>query len=73
MLAIALALARDTKLLLLDEPHEGPAPVIVEQNALRALALADCSVNLDTGQVVFDGTAQEVLGNEALREEYLAI
>ena len=44
-----------------------------EQNALRALALADRAVILDTGTVVFDGTAQEVLDNEELRHEYLAI
>ena len=93
MLAIARALARDVKLLLLDEPYEGLAPVIVdkieealgeikslgittilvEQNAMRALKLADRAVILDTGGIVFDGTAQEVLDDEALRAEYLAI
>jgi branched-chain amino acid transport system ATP-binding protein len=93
MLAIGRALARDLKLLLLDEPYEGLAPVIVqeiertlqeirelgittiivEQNAIAALKLADRAVILDTGHVVFDGTAQEVLDNEQLREEYLAI
>ncbi len=93
MLAIGRALARDIKLLLLDEPYEGLAPVIVqeiektlqlireqgmttiivEQNAVAALNLADRAVILDTGQVVFDGAAKEVLDNEELRHEYLAI
>jgi len=93
MLAIGRALARDLKLLLLDEPYEGLAPVIVqeiekilveirelgittiivEQNAVAALKLSDRAVILDTGHVVFDGLASDVLNNAALREEYLAI
>jgi branched-chain amino acid transport system ATP-binding protein len=93
MLAIARALCRDIKVLLLDEPYEGLAPVIVdeiektlaiiksqgittilvEQNAVRALQLADRAVILDTGGVVFDGSAEEVLNNAELRAEYLAI
>ncbi len=93
MLAIARALARDLKLLLLDEPYEGLAPVIVqeierilhsikplgittiivEQNAVAALKLADRAVILDTGEVAFSGTAKEVLDNTELRHEYLAI
>ena len=53
--------------------EQGITTVIVEQNAVRALQLADRAIILDTGQVVFDGTAEEVLDNEALRAEYLAI
>lgn len=93
MLAIGRALARDIKLLLLDEPYEGLAPVIVkeiektlesvkklgittiivEQNAIAALKLADRAIIMDSGQIVFDGSAQAVLENEELRDQYLAI
>jgi branched-chain amino acid transport system ATP-binding protein len=93
MLAVARALARELKLLLLDEPYEGLAPVIVheiekivagikaqgittiivEQNAVAALELADHAVIMDHGQVVFSGSAAEVLGNAELRTSYLAV
>jgi len=93
MLAIGRTLARDVKLLLLDEPYEGLAPVIVqeiertleqikalgmttiivEQNAIAALHLADRAIILDMGQVVFDGTAQDVLDDADMRQQYLAI
>lgn len=93
MLAIARALARDVKLLLLDEPYEGLAPVIVqeierilleikeigittiivEQNAIAALKLADRAAILDTGLLAFTGNAQDVLDDEDLLHEYLAI
>ncbi|MDB9703249.1 ABC transporter ATP-binding protein [Rhodospirillales bacterium] len=93
MLAISRTLARDVKLLLLDEPYEGLAPVIVqeiektlqeikshgmttiivEQNAVAALNLADRAIILEGGEVVFDGSAKEVLDNKEMRHEYLAI
>jgi branched-chain amino acid transport system ATP-binding protein len=40
---------------------------------VRALKLADRAVILDTGGIVFNGTADEVLNDDALRAEYLAI
>ena len=93
MLAVARALARDVKLLLLDEPYEGLAPVIVkeiesileeikqigittilvEQNAVAALHLADRAIILEMGEVVFDGTAKDLLDDAELRKEYLAL
>jgi branched-chain amino acid transport system ATP-binding protein len=93
MLAVARALARDVKLLLLDEPYEGLAPVIVqeierilqgvrdlgittiivEQNAIAALKLSDRAIILDMGEVVFTGSAKDVLENEDIRHEYLAV
>ncbi len=93
MLAVARALARDVKLLLLDEPYEGLAPVIVreiekileeikglgfttiivEQNAIAALHLSDRALILDMGEIVFNGTAKEVIENSELRQQYLAI
>lgn len=93
MLSIARALARDIKVLLLDEPYEGLAPVIVqeiaktlnvirdqgittiivEQNAVAALKLADRAVILDIGKVVYDDSAEKVLKDDKLRAEYLAI
>lgn len=51
----------------------GITTIIVEQNAVAALNLADRALILDMGQVVFDGGAQEVLDNAELRQEYLAI
>ncbi|MEO1885128.1 MAG: ABC transporter ATP-binding protein, partial [Methylococcales bacterium] len=93
MLAVARALARDIKILLLDEPYEGLAPVIVqeieeivreikemgittiivEQNAVAALKLADKAIIMESGEIVYSGSAKEVLESKALREEYLAI
>jgi len=93
MLAVARALCRDLKLLLLDEPYEGLAPVIVqeiekivrevkelgittimvEQNAIAALHLADRAIIMDMGEIVYTGSAQDVLDNKKLREDYLAV
>ena len=47
--------------------------MIVEQNAVATLKLADRAVILNAGTVVYDGFAQAVLGDEKLPAEYLAI
>ncbi len=91
MLAIARGLIAQPKVLLLDEPSLGLAPVIqenlfetireiraqgttiliVEQNAALALNIADRGYVLETGEVVLEGTAQELAQNEDVKRAYL--
>src|SRR6266540_3831837 len=71
MVAMGRALMSHPKLLLMDEPSMGLAPILVERNANMALSIADRGYVLSTGRLVLEGRAKELLEHEDLRKAYL--
>ena len=91
MLAIGRALMSHPRLIMLDEPSIGLAPIIVqsifevieklreegktvllvEQNARAALRIADRGYVIETGQIVLEESADELLHNNDVQRAYL--
>ena len=93
MLAMSRALMSDPKVLLLDEPSMGLAPILVdqifdtirqlhergttillvEQNARKALQIADRGYVIETGRIVLAERAEDLRENEMVQKAYLGI
>ncbi|MBE6621617.1 MAG: ABC transporter ATP-binding protein [Ruminococcaceae bacterium] len=91
MLAIGRALMSRPKLLMLDEPSMGLAPILVdqifdiikelhasgttvllvEQNAEKALAIADRAYVLESGRIAVSGTGSELAASDKIKKAYL--
>ena len=51
----------------------GTSVLLIEQNAVMALSIADYGYIMETGKVVMDGPAEKLLGDEDVQEFYLGL
>ena len=51
--------------------QEGMTILLIEQNAMAALKIADYGYVLETGTITLEGTGQELLNNEQVKKAYL--
>lgn len=57
---------------IIDEVHkEGTTVLLVEQNAKKALGIADRAYVLETGRITMEGKAADLLNNTAIQKAYL--
>ncbi len=54
-----------------DVSKSGTTVLLVEQNAKKALSIADRAYVLETGKIVLEGDAKDLLNNEAIKKAYL--
>jgi branched-chain amino acid transport system ATP-binding protein len=93
MLTIARSLMGNPELILVDEPSEGLAPIIVEgiaaaiksmknqgmavllveQNVLMTLKLADRHYVIDSGKIIYQGLNEELMANREIQKRYLSV
>ena len=94
MLAIARGLASSPRLLMMDEPSMGLAPIVVdliferiqqlhrdarlaillvEQRVVEALEPCDRAYVLDVGRCVAEGSPEQIMGNERIKQAYLGM
>ena len=81
MLAMGRALMSKPNIILMDEPSMGLSPIfvsesgttvlLVEQNAKKALSIADRAYVLETGNISLSGDADELMHDEAVKKAYL--
>ena len=72
-LGLAPIVVEDMFRIIADVAKSGMSILIVEQNLIQALSVADRGYVLETGKIVLEGTAKKLLENEDIRAAYLGV